>query len=46
MKAKQSHNNVHYAMDHEYYNVNLEDDGHQLTMIERQKWKGRKLNFK
>jgi hypothetical protein len=33
-------------MDHDDYNVNLEDDGHQLTMIERAKWKGRKLNFK
>jgi hypothetical protein len=33
-------------MDHDDYNVNLEDDGHQLTMTKRAKWKGRKLNFK
>jgi len=46
MKARPSHNNVHYAIDHDDYNVSLEDNEHQLTMTETQNWKGRKLNPK
>jgi hypothetical protein len=46
MKTRLSHNNVHYATDHDEYNLSLEDDGHQWTMIEKQNLKGRKLNPK
>ncbi len=37
MKEKQSHNNVHCALDHDVYNVSLEDNIHQLTMTKRKK---------
>jgi sRNA-binding regulator protein Hfq len=32
MKARPSHDNVHYATNHDNYNVSLEDDGHQSNV--------------
>ncbi len=43
MKAKQSHNNVHCVMDHDVYNVSLEDNIHQSTMTKRKKMKRKKI---